>query len=156
MTKAAKRIGVMGAGNVLLTDEGVGVHVVRELMKLNLPEGVEVHDIGTSAIDWLYAIDGLDKLIVIDAIHVEDTEPGAVFKLTPKELQPTFRGKTSLHQMELIEVLEMAELVGKVPETVIFGIAPKDFRNFSLELSPEIKAVVPKVVDLVLGEIAAG
>ncbi|HVP37397.1 MAG TPA: hydrogenase maturation protease, partial [Terriglobales bacterium] len=93
-----KKILVVGIGNLLLTDEGVGVHVIQELSKLKLPEGVELADIGTASFDLLTFMEGKDKVIIIDAL-VSDDKPGTLYHLSPEDL---ISGKsvllTSLHQ----------------------------------------------------------
>lgn len=151
--KTVKETLVMGVGNILLRDEGIGVHVVREMMKMDLPDEVEVLDGGTAAIDLLHAVEGRRRMIVIDALLIEGEEPGAVYRLTPDQLQPTFRGKTSLHQLGLIEVLEMAYLIGEAPDTVIFGIVPESIGSFGLEPTPRVRARIPQIIDLVIKEI---
>ncbi len=148
-----KKILVMGVGNTILKDEGVGVHVIREMMKLDLPEDVELVDGGTAAIDLLHLIEGRERMVVIDAMLSDDEEPGAIFRLTPENIQPTFRGKTSLHQLGLKEVLDMADSIGDCPDTVIFSIVPESIGTFGEELTPTIKARVPELIRLVLEEL---
>jgi hydrogenase maturation protease len=153
MGTVGKKILVMGIGNVLLRDEGIGVHVVRELMKMEMPDDVEVLDGGTAAIDLLHMIEGREKMVVIDAMLSDDEKHGSIFRLTPGDIQPTFRGKTSLHQLGLIEVLEMADMTGKCPDTVIYAVVPKSIGTFGEELTPELEAQVPRLVELVLEEL---
>ena len=153
MAVGGKKILVMGVGNVLLKDEGIGVHVVRELMKMELPEDVEVLDGGTAAIDLLHMIEGREKMVVIDAMLSDNEEPGSIFRLTPGDIQPTFRGKTSLHQLGLIEVLEMADMTGHCPDTVIFAVVPESIGTFGENLTSRIKGRVPRLIELVLEEL---
>lgn len=151
-----KEILIIGVGNLLLQDEGIGVHVAREMLNMSLPPDVEVMDGGTAAIDLVHLVEGRKKMIVIDALLMENEEPGSIYRLTPEELQPSFRGKTSLHQLGLLEVLEMAHLIGNAPETIIFGIVPKEFGSFGLEPTPDIKAKIPRIIELVMKELEGG
>lgn len=100
-----KKILIAGIGNLLLTDEGAGVHIIRELSKRKLPDNVELVDIGTASFDLLTFMEGKDKVIIIDAIAVDD-EPGTLYKLSPDDI---ISGKqkllTSLHQFGIPEVL---------------------------------------------------
>ena len=144
---------VLGIGNILLRDEGVGVHVVQEIQKRAVPEGVEVCDGGTFGIDLIDTIAGRRKVIVIDAVQA-DAAPGTVLKFGPEDMAAKEIRDMSLHQLGLLETLTMAQQLGCAPdEVVIFGIVPKEMTP-GLELSAEVAAVVPKVVELVMAELA--
>jgi hydrogenase maturation protease len=149
---------VLGIGNILLKDEGVGVHAVRELAaraeRGGSPgrHGVELYDGGTFGIDLLDTLANRRKVIVIDAVRA-DAAPGTVLRFTAADLVRPGRPDLSLHQVGLFETLAMARQLGCAPEeVVIFGIVPMAL-DPGLELSPEVAAVVPKVVELVLAEL---
>jgi hydrogenase maturation protease len=150
---ANAKILIAGIGNLLLTDEGVGVHIIRELSKRKLPENVELVDIGTASFDLLTFMEGKDKVIIIDAIAVDD-KPGALYKLSPDDI---VSGKqkllTSLHQFGIPEVLSSIKQKGEKIEIVIFGIVPKDYQTYGTELTPELKTSLPKVIKEILKEI---
>jgi len=153
-----KPILVLGIGNILLKDEGVGVHAVRELTaraergRPTLPDDVELYDGGTFGIDLLDTIANRRKVIVIDAVRA-DAAPGTVLRFTAADLVRPGRPDLSLHQVGLFETLAMARQLGCAPEeVVIFGIVPMALEP-GLELSPQVAAVVPRVVDLVLAEL---
>ena len=142
---------IVGIGNILLRDEGVGVRVVEEMLALGLPEGVAVVDGGTSGADLVDIIADRNKLIVIDAVDVEG-RPGAVFRFTAGEWMEQGFPSLSLHQLGLAETLEMARLLGCAPrQVVIFGVKPKEVSP-GLELSEEVKKSVPKIIELALAE----
>jgi len=144
---------ILGIGNILLRDEGVGVHVVREIRKRTLPAEVEVYDGGTFGIDLIDTIAGRRLCLVIDAVQA-DAPPGTVLKFGPEEMAAKETRDMSLHQLGLLETLSMARQLGCAPAAVvIFGVVPKDMAP-GLDLSAEVAAVVPKVVDLVLEELA--
>ena len=142
---------VLGIGNILLRDEGVGVRVVEMLQAMELPSTVEVFDGATAGVDLLDVLADRRKVIVIDALQA-DEPPGTVFRLSPSELEPPEPMPLSLHQVGLLEALRMARLIGCPPEqVVIFGVRPKDV-GYGLDLSAEVAEAIPKVVELVLSE----
>ncbi|UCF81265.1 MAG: hydrogenase maturation protease [Acidobacteriota bacterium] len=146
---AQPRTVVMGAGNILLKDEGVGIHVIRALKKDGaLPPNVEVVDCGTAALDALQSLADVDKLIVVDAVRGGD-EPGAIYRFSPEDIFEKRSESLSLHQLGLLEALKMAGMLGTVPkEIVIVGIQPEDVSP-GLEPSPEIKRRIPEAVEVI-------
>jgi hydrogenase maturation protease len=145
---------VLGVGNLLLKDDGVGVHVINALRNTPFPENVQLIDAGTVSHQLISLFHEIDYLILVDAVNANDV-PGSIYRFTPDDINfHTGAGyKLSLHEMNLIDILQMAELTGAKPETVIIGVQPKDVSSWSLELSEEVKAVVPKVMDLVVEEL---
>jgi hydrogenase maturation protease len=141
---------ILGIGNILLRDEGVGVRVVETVLKGDLPAGVEVLDGGTSGAGLIDEIADRHKLIAIDSMQA-GASPGSVFRLGMDDLLRD-PDQLSLHEFGLLDTLMMARRLGCAPgEVVIFGIQPKDIRT-GLELSPEIEALIPGLVKLVLSE----
>lgn len=145
---------ILGIGNILLRDEGVGVRVVEALADVELPEGVEVLDGGTAGADLVDAIADRERLIVIDALDA-DAEPGAIARLGADDLVPQEGESISLHQVGLVETLHMARQLGCAPrETIVLGIQPGEIAP-GLELTPEVAAAVPRVVERILDELHA-
>ncbi len=159
MTEAKKsksdkkpQITILGTGNLLLKDEGIGVHVIQRMEKLDLPENVKLVDGGTAGINMPHLIEGADKLIVIDCVDAED-EPGAIFRFTPGDVDMPQRDTTmSIHDITLLEALEFAKKDGKGPETIIIGVQPKEI-DWGMELTPQVEKVVPDVIEAVLKEL---
>jgi hydrogenase maturation protease len=144
---------VLGIGNILLRDEGVGVRVIEKMREIPLPDDVELVDGGTAGADLLDVLAERKKVIVIDAIQA-DCEPGTVLRFTADDLTQPDRVGMSLHELGLGQALKMTKQLGCEPkEVVVFGIKPRDI-SCGLELSEEITASLPKVVELVLAEIA--
>jgi hydrogenase maturation protease len=145
---------VLGIGNILLRDEGVGVRVVEAVQRINAPSNVELVDGGTAGLDLLDVVADRRKVIVIDAVQA-DKEPGTVFRFGADDFAPQGVVTISLHQVGLLETLMAAKHLGCAPrQVVIFGIEPKEM-GYGLELSAEVAAVVPKVVELVFAELQA-
>lgn len=146
---ASPRMVVLGMGNVLLRDEGIGVHVAQTLQQM--PDlRLEVIDGGTLP-DAPLSFGDIDKLIIVDAVK-GGGEPGAIYRFRPKDV--TIAGKTaaSLHQMGLLENLWLMERFGQKPrDVVIIGIEPENM-DWGLELSPRLVERLPQIVKVVLEE----
>lgn len=154
MATTERQILVLGVGNSLLMDEGIGIHTLRELELQKLPSNVRLHDGWVAGIDLLDVIQAADKLIIIDAVDAQ-SEPGAVFRFEPHEVAEMIqKHKSSLHQVDLFETLKIAKFLDKCPETVVIGVQPKVI-DWGLELTPELQAMIPKVIEIVWEEILA-
>jgi hydrogenase maturation protease len=148
-----KKTVVLGLGNILLCDEGVGVRVVERLQELyEFPQEVQVLDGGTLALDLLPYVEDADRLLVIDALEM-GAEPGKTARLEGDEV-PAFLGiKISPHQMGLADLLAAARLRDSYPrELVLWGVQPGVI-SVGLELSPPVAAQVEALVDKALIEL---
>ncbi len=145
------KIVVLGLGNALLKDEGVGVHVIHALPHNSIPEEVDIIDGGTSP-DIIHLIGDAHKLIIVDAAR-GGGEPGTIYRLTPDDIASQRELTLSTHDIGLFPSLRLMESLGNSPqETVIIGIEPKEI-ELGLELSPELEQKVPSIVEVVLEEI---
>lgn len=146
---------VLGVGNILLADEGVGVRVVEVLSeRYRLPPSVEVVDGGTSGMDLLDIIAGHDHVIIVDAVK-GGHPPGTVVRLAGDQVPAFFRTRISPHQLGLSDVLAALAILDTSPRGVtIIGIEPKSL-ELSLELSPEIGAMMDALVERVVEELVA-
>ena len=144
---------VLGIGNVLMTDDSVGVRVVHELeRRYRFPENVELLDGGTSGIELLSYIANRDYLIIIDAIR-SDFPPGTVLKVEGEDVPAKFMTRISPHQLGISDLLAAATLTGELPERmVLFGMEPKKI-SLGLELSDELKANLEKLIAKVVEEL---
>lgn len=149
------RVVVLGVGNILLTDEGVGVRVVEQLeAQYVLPEGVVVIDAGTSAMEILEDLENLDLLVIADAVFAHQ-EPAALVKLQDGDVPAFFQRNMSPHQVGLSDVLAALEFNGRAPKKVVIcGIKPVSMQ-LGMELSPEVAAKVPALLEMVVGELRA-
>ena len=148
------RVVVVGMGNLLLKDEGIGVHVAHALERAPLPSDVELEviDGGTSP-HLLPLLEGVDKLIILDAAK-GGGEPGAIYRFAPEAVNIEERDITSVHQIGLLETLRMMKSLRREPKkVVIIGIEPKEI-DYGLELSPELEKRIPDITAMVLKEIA--
>jgi hydrogenase maturation protease len=142
---------ILGIGNILLKDEGVGVHVIQEMSNMDLPNGVELVDGGTSTMDFLSYMEGVEKLIIIDAFK-GGQKPGTIYRCTPEDLMAKGQRPTSLHDVGPIETFRMAKILGYQTTIVIIGVEPEAI-DWGMDLSPQITGRMTKIIDAVLNEI---
>ena len=152
--ETSSRIVVIGVGNLLLKDEGIGIHILRDLQEINLPPDIKLIDGGTSPDLIAYTRAG-DKMIIIDAAKAGG-EAGAIYRFKPEDLARVKGTLTSAHEMGVVENLKLMALTGNEPrEIVIIGIEPKDI-DWGTELSPGIQAKLPEIIKVILGEMGLG
>ena len=149
---------VLGLGNPLRRDDGVGPRVTEELEGRGLPEGVETLDAGTGGLDLLHLIEGWDRVVIVDAVDVgkstEHLAPGQFVRFTPSEVHLVEAAERfSFHHAGLAEVLALARALDRaLPPIVVFGVQPGD-SGWGQGLSPEVEAGLPTLINAVLEEI---
>jgi len=147
------RILVLGVGNVLLQDEGVGVKVIERLQEeYRFSSNVRLMDGGTLGLRLLDPISDTDQLIVVDAVQ-NGEPPGTLYRLPASELEKRVTFKNSLHQLDLVEALAYSEILGNRPNAVIIGIEPADISPWGTELTETVRAKFPELCAHVLREI---
>ncbi len=146
---------ILGVGNILLGDEGVGVHTVRVLQNgYDFAPNVRLMDGGTLGISLMEYIAESDFLIVLDAVRGGGA-PGAVYRLEDEGLRSSLGLSDSMHQLDLVDTLIMCELShGKRPKAVVLGMEPLSISDLSPELSDAGKASQGKLCGAVLAELA--
>ena len=144
---------MLGLGNILLRDEGVGVRVVEALAeRYVLPAGIEVVDGGTAGMDLLDTLAGCDHLLICDAVRTGGP-PGSVVKLAGDQIPALFQTRCSPHQLGLSDLLATLTLTGEAPATLtLIGIVPADL-GLGLELSPAVAGVVGPAVECLAAEL---
>lgn len=146
MTTTKNSILVLGIGNILMNDEGVGIHVVSELEKERYTEA-DLMDGGTGGFHLLGFIQSYKTVIMVDA-SLDDFEAGHIRILTPKYAKD-FPKQLSAHEVGLKDLLDAAFLLGNMPEIHLVAISIKDFQDMGMELTPEIKNAIPGAVKTV-------
>jgi hydrogenase maturation protease len=126
--------------------------VAKRLLEMDLPENIECMDCGYSASEFPDVIDGKDRMIFVDAFR-SHKEPGTVLRMKPEEVELTVDGITDVPKLHLLELLHEIAISGKCPETVLIGIVPREINKSSEQLTPEIEAKIPEVIDLIMKEI---
>lgn len=147
------RVVVLGVGNILLSDEGIGVWAIETLKRdFVLPEEVEVIDGGTSGMELLDELAYAAHLIIVDAV-LTGRPPASIVRLAGPEVPVFFRTKISPHQLGLSDVLAALALTGEMPkDVVLIGIEPLSL-DPAMELTAEVSAQLPGVVNMVVAEI---
>jgi hydrogenase maturation protease len=155
MPENAPRILVMGVGNPLMRDDGVGPRVVEMLLAgYRFPDNVEILDAGTMSFTILDLLRDIDQLIIVDAIRDTGHPAGTVTKLTPQQIAPN-QVRHSMHDIALIDVLQAAELMGHAPAAVAIGVQIDTIEDWVVELSPAVEEAAPIAVAAVLDELAS-
>ncbi|MBF0325197.1 HyaD/HybD family hydrogenase maturation endopeptidase [Magnetospirillum moscoviense] len=148
------RVVVLGVGNILMSDEGVGVYAVTELDKLYaLPDWVEVIDGGTSGMDCLDRIADADLLLIADSMRSPGKQPGDITRIADEEINAWFKTRISPHQVGLSDVLAACVFQGIAPKKVVLvGVQPASF-DTAMELTPQVAAVLPQVIERLVAEL---
>ena len=152
MSDKGKKIAVIGVGNILLTDEGLGVRAVEMLKRKGVPKNVDLFDAGTSLHLIMGQFEKFDKLIILDAVKAQG-QPGTIYRFSLEELE---QGKIeekglmlSLHELDVPKAIALEKLVSKLPEEIIFiGMEPESL-DAGMELSETIKNKMPEFIRLI-------
>ena len=146
-------IAILGVGNILLKDEGIGVKVVKELEdKFSFPSDVALIDGGTAGHHLINMISDFDVLIVVDAVQGGEP-PGTIYKFTFDQIPFEVNTHLSVHQVGVLEALNQVKLLGKEQKVTFIGIEPQDISPWGMELTPVIAEKIPKLITLVLKEL---
>jgi hydrogenase maturation protease len=143
----------LGIGNLIMSDDGVGVKVIQHLAENYLfPPGVTVLDGGTLGLDLLPRLEGIDRLLIVDAVDTGNA-PGSLIRLSDDEIPIVMETKLSPHQMGLKDLIAVSILRGvKPPEMVLLGVQPQSI-ELGLELSPAVEEQFDALVSKALQEL---
>jgi hydrogenase maturation protease len=148
-----KPILILGLGNLLQTDDGVGCHVAEMLMQQKLPEDVEVMDGGTPGVGLVNLLEGRQRVIIIDAAELQ-AEPGTIKRFGADQVTLTGSAdRFSLHRSGVADALALARTLNiTLPDIVFFGVQPERI-EWGQTLSESVLVAVEKVVDAILNEM---
>ena len=142
---------VLGMGNSILSDDGVGIHVAHEVANhLNNPQ-VTVSETNTTGLGLLDSIAGYDKVIIIDAIQTEKGRAGQIYRMGTEDFSLT-KHLSSPHQINLATALELGKMLNLAmpKEIAVFAVEAKDIVSFSEKCTPEVDKAIPEAVRMVL------
>jgi hydrogenase maturation protease len=144
------RNAVIGIGNLLRADDGVGIHVVK-MLKDERPD-IEAVDMSTAEIEILEHIRGCDNVVIIDSI-MTGAEPGTIHMITPQDLEPSSFARS--HGLNLSSTLLLGSRLfpDEMPKKiVILTVEAEDINSFSTELTPKVQSAIPRLLDLIFQE----
>ncbi|MEI7771043.1 MAG: HyaD/HybD family hydrogenase maturation endopeptidase [Chloroflexales bacterium] len=146
---------VLGLGNIILRDEGLGVRACEQLLdRYTLAAGVEALDGGTLGLHLLPYLDGVRDLLIIDAVRA-DGPPGTLVRLEGDAIPAALAHKMSMHQFGLSELLAVGRIQGCLPQRIVlWGMVPTVMEP-GLDLTEPVAACLAALVDAVAGELAA-
>lgn len=121
-----KKIGIVGVGNILFKDEGIGVFIIKYLQEnYEFTPNVDLIDAGTLGFRLMEYLEDYDYIILVDTISIKD-KPGSVFRLTAEDLAGIGSYHQTAHEVEVLQMLELTALKGKRADTIIIGIVPEN------------------------------
>ena len=148
-----KHILILGVGNILFTDEGIGVRALEWLQEhYAFPENVTLVDGGTLGMGLMDALLKCDYVYVLDAV-LGGKEPGSIYRLTDNDLRKSMSFRDSLHQTDLVDTLIYCDILGHRPEGVVFGMEPSDYHTMELGLSPVCSQALPSLGEALVEEL---
>lgn len=154
---APKRVAVFCVGNRLHLDDGVGPAVYDYVLEhFDVPESVELFDLGVLTMDMINYIDTCDVVITVDAFEHSGEEPGTVLRGTPEELAPALGANMSLHDLRLVDLFDAAVLLGYDAEGICLGMQVENAEPELLTeaLTPRVEAALPLLVETLAAELA--
>lgn len=146
---------VLGLGNLLMEDEGVGIHALRTLQEeYSFEPQIELIDGGTSGLDLLPFFKADGRMIMLDAMTF-DQPPGTIGRVENEDILARLNTKTSVHHLGLSDLMAMARLTEVVPkEIILFGVQPESI-ELEVELTETVKNAIPKLIVYVIEQLKA-
>ena len=148
---------VLGIGNTILGDDGIGVHIVQGLAKEINDENIDVMDTSIDGLNLLELIVGYDKVIIIDAIMTEETKAGEIYRLRPENIGRLACSATSPHHLNLATTIEIGKRLfpQEIPgEVIIFAVGAQEVTEVTEEMTVRVKEAIPRAINLVLEELS--
>ena len=149
---------ILGIGNPILGDDGVGVHVTQELAGKIRDKNVDIKDVSFDGLNLLELIMGYDKLIVVDAIMTERGEVGKIYRLKPEEVCKPAHSAISPHHFNLVSTIDLGKRLSPkemLKEVTVFAVGIQEVVQVTEQMTGEVKEAIPKVVALVLEELSS-
>jgi hydrogenase maturation protease len=155
MTDEHQVVKILAAGNYLMADDGVGIHILEKLEKMNRSD-VKLENVGVGGLAILDYMEDADHVIIIDAVRGGGGDPGSIYKFTDKELPPANLFMMSLHDLSLVDTLRLGreiqpELMPK--DIIIIGIEVERVEGICTDLSPSVESAIDGAIKLVFEEI---
>lgn len=147
MKETAKNILVLGIGNVIMGDEGVGVHAIKELEKKTFPNNVELLDGGTGGFHLLEYLQKYPTIIMIDATM--DNKPAGTVSVIEPKFASDFPKTLSAHDIGLKDLIESVALLGSIPKIYLITVTIDSIQSMEMELSEKVNGAIGEVINKV-------
>lgn len=153
-----RKIAIMGVGNTLHKDEGVGIHVIRALEKekkrYSVLKDVGLIDGGTGGLLLLKLIEDYDTVFIVDAA-LAGGKPGDIYILSPEQISksPDSQHMFSAHDIDLTYTLQVGRELGMQTEVIIIGVEPKEYTSHGLNLSEELSNKITEIIKAIVNEV---
>jgi hydrogenase maturation protease len=144
---------IMGVGNYLMGDEGIGVHIIQEMSKIKLPEYVDILDGGTGGFLLLNCFEAYKTIVFVDATM--DGKPAGTISLIRPKFASDFPSALSVHDVGLKDMIEAVYLMDHVPDIHLFTISIEELNPMTIELSDNVRASIPKTIEQILSHTSA-
>jgi hydrogenase maturation protease len=146
---------VLGVGNDMMGDEGIGVRVVRELKNsYEFSSAVEIADGGVGGLSLLPLIRSAEEVVIVDAVDAE-AKPGSIFMFNTEELEVDKQAKMTMHDTGILEVIRTAALMEEGLDATVIGVQPKKMDEFGGELSRAVSRKLPRIIEIILELLAS-
>jgi hydrogenase maturation protease len=139
---------ILGVGNYLMGDEGIGVHVMQEMAKIKLPDYVDILDGGTGGFLLLNCFEAYQTIIFVDATM--DGKPAGTISLIRPKFASDFPSALSVHDVGLKDMIEAVYLMEEKPDLHLFTVSIKELVPMTIELSSNVKSAIPKIIEQIL------
>lgn len=149
-------IAVLCVGNKLMLDDGIGPAVYEELIdRYEIPDNVQLFDIGCLSMDMLYIVDECDMVITVDAVDGTDSEPGTVFRFRPDAMARHAGATASLHDLKLVDLFDAATLLGYSADGLCLGMQVENSSpaEVTIGLTPKVYNALPLLVETLIAEL---
>lgn len=149
------KIAVIGIGNILFKDEGLGIYAT-EFLKINyeFSPQIDLIDGGTLGMNLIHYYQSYDHILLLDTISVEeDAEAGSVYCLNSETLQGLGNYRKTAHEIEVLQTLELGALVGEMAEIEVIAMVPEDMHSVVIDLSQTVQSAMPLLINTVIKQL---
>ncbi|MEW5833320.1 MAG: HyaD/HybD family hydrogenase maturation endopeptidase [Campylobacterota bacterium] len=148
-----KSVVVVGIGNILFKDEGVGVYAGRYLDEnYRFEPSIDIIDGGTLGFKLMTYYQSYDKVLILDTVSIDDA-PGSVYHLPAEALMGLGSYRQTAHEVEVVEMLEICSLLDKMADVSVVGIIPEDIESVEIDLTPTLHGRFEAMIETTLGEL---
>ncbi len=144
---------IIGVGNVLFKDEGIGVYAARYFQEnFNVAPSIDIIDGATLGFTLMSYFQDYKRVIIVDTVSIDD-KPASIYRLPAEEMMGLGSYRQTAHEVEIVEMLEICSLLDKIAEVVIIGVVPEDIKSVEIGISQSLKSAFPTLIDTIKNEL---